>query len=122
MDLHTSSITQRIVSDYLEDSAGFEAHLEQLRSTYKEKMRYFAKQLDLQLPTFEYTKPKGGMFIYGKLRGVDTMALVLRCLAHGVVFVPGCEFGGANDEIRFNFTHSSFEEIREGLERIKQCL
>jgi len=62
------------------------------------------------------------MFIYGKLKGVDTMALVRRCLAHGVVFVPGCEFGGAKDEIRFNFTHSSFEEIREGLERISAVL
>jgi len=122
MDLHTSSITQRIVSHYLEDTVHFKTHLEQLRSTYKKKMLYFSEQLDLHLPTFEYTKPKGGMFIYGRLRGVDTMALVQRCLAHGVVFVPGCEFGGAKDEIRFNFTHSSFEEICEGLERIKLCL
>lgn len=122
MDLHTSSITQRIVSDYLEDSSHFEAHLAQLRGTYKEKMLYFAKQLDLHLPTFEYTPPKGGMFIYGRLKGVDTMALVQRCLEHGIVFVPGREFGGAKDEIRFNFTHSSFKEIREGLERIKSVL
>jgi len=122
IDLHTSSITQRIVSHYLEETAPFQAHLKQLRSTYKEKMLYFSEQLDLYLPTFEYTKPKGGMFIYGRLKGVDTMVLVQRCMAHGVVFVPGYEFGGAKDEIRFNFTHSSFEEIRKGLERIREVL
>jgi len=31
-------------------------------------------------------------------------------------------FGGKSDEIRFNFTHSSLAQIREGLERIKQTL
>ena len=32
------------------------------------------------------------------------------------------EFGGANDEIRFNFTHSSFDEIAEGVERIRSVM
>jgi len=122
MDLHTSSITQRMVSSYLEGTEDFEAHLASLRNAYQSKMRYFAKQLTIHLPSFTFTPPKGGMFIYGKLIGVDTTALVQRCLAHGVVFVPGAEFGGASDEIRFNFTHSSLEEIDEGLKRIKGVL
>ena len=62
------------------------------------------------------------MFIYGKFNGVDSRALVKECLKNGVVFVPGIEFGGADDEIRFNFTHSSFEEITEGLKRIKSVI
>jgi DNA-binding transcriptional MocR family regulator len=62
------------------------------------------------------------MFIYGKFEGVNAMLLVQKCLEKGVVFVPGSEFGGKADEIRFNFTHSSFTQIREGLKRIKQCL
>ena len=119
MDLHTSGITQRIVSEYLKDGESFEKHLQRLRISYKEKMRYFSKELDLHLPNFEYKQPKGGMFIYGRFRGVDSRALVQKCLEKGVVFVPGIEFGGANDEIRFNFTHSGFEEITEGLKRIK---
>ncbi|SFV90670.1 Transcriptional regulator, GntR family domain / Aspartate aminotransferase [hydrothermal vent metagenome] len=122
MDLHTSSITQRMVSAYLEETEHFEAHLASLRDAYQNKMHYFAKQLAIHLPSFTFTPPKGGMFIYGKLNGVDTMALVRRCLEQGVVFVPGVEFGGANDEIRFNFTHSSFREIEEGLKRLKKVL
>ncbi len=122
MDLHTSGITQRMVWEYLKDGTSFEKHLQTLRVAYQEKMHYFCQQLDLHLPSFEYTQPKGGMFIYGCFRGVDTRALVQECLVKGIVFVPGAEFGGANDEIRFNFTHSSFEEIAEGLKRIKSVL
>ncbi len=122
MDLHTSSITQAIAYEYLKDSEQFKEHLETLCSAYKEKMLYFANALDEILPSFEYLHPKGGMFIYGRFEGVDTTHLVQKCLKKGVVFVPGIEFGGKVDEIRFNFTHSSFSQIYEGLERIKQCL
>jgi len=122
MDLHTSSITQAIAYEYLKDTEQFNEHLETLRSVYKEKMLYFANTLDEILPSFEYEHPKGGMFIYGRFEGVDTILLVQKCLEKGVVFVPGAEFGGKADEIRFNFTHSSLAQIREGLERIKECL
>ena len=48
--------------------------------------------------------------------------LVQKCLEKGVVFVPGSEFGGAKDEIRFNFTHSSFAQMYEGLKKIQLFL
>ena len=66
--------------------------------------------------------PKGGMFIYGRLKGIDTMALLRRCLDEGVIFVPGCEFDGKRDEIRFNFSHSNLIQIKKGLEKIKRVL
>jgi 2-aminoadipate transaminase len=122
MDLHTSSITQAIAYEYLQDTEQYREHLETLRSACKEKMFYFANALDEILPNFEYKRPKGGMFIYGRFEGVDTTHLVQKCLEKGVVFVPGREFGGRSDEIRFNFTHSSPSQIREGLERIKSVL
>ena len=122
MDLHTSSITQAIAYEYLKDSKQFNEHLETLRSAYKKKMLYFANILDEILPGFEYIRPKGGMFIYGRLEGVNTTHLVQKCLEKGVVFVPGAEFGGKTDEIRFNFTHSNFTEIRKGIRRIKESM
>jgi len=122
MDLHTSSITQRIVYEYLLDTEGYQTHLATLRTHYQQKMNHFADLLDKYLPNFHYARPKGGMFIYGKLEGIDTMKLVRECIEHGVVFVPGCEFGGAFDEIRFNYTHSTFEEMERGLKRIKAVL
>jgi len=122
MDLHTSSITQAIAYEYINDSEQFKEHLDMLRSAYKKKMLYFAKALDEILPSFEYVRPQGGMFIYGRFEGIDTTHLVQKCLEKGVVFVPGSEFGGKADEIRFNFTHSSLAQIREGLERVQKTL
>jgi len=88
MDLHTSGITQRMVWEYLKDGTLYEKHLQTLRVAYQEKMRYFSKQLDLHLPSFEYTQPKGGMFIYGRFKGVDTRALVQECPNHEIEIPP----------------------------------
>lgn len=125
MDLHTNSIAQRIIDDYLSDSEKFQRHLETIRSSYSEKMEFFAKALDEFLPMFHYNKPKGGMFIYGALDGISTSDLVQKCLQKNVVFVPGREFyldGSIDNEIRFNFTNSSKEKVIEGLQIIYSVL
>ncbi|WP_428739058.1 PLP-dependent aminotransferase family protein [Sulfurimonas sp.] len=117
MDLHTNSVAQRIIDVYLEDT-DFEAHLKVLRQTYAQKMKQFTQALDQYLPQFHYIKPQGGMFIYGSLDGVDTTELVYRCLEKGVVFVPGAEFyqdGRGKNEIRFNFTRTTQEQMQEGI-------
>jgi len=121
MDLHTNGLSQCILNDYLNDTHNFYSHLKNLRAAYKHKMLLFKKYLDLYLPAFEYIEPKGGMFIYGKLPNIDTSELVKMCLKNDVVFVPGIEFyneNKAHDEIRFNFTHTNEEQIKQGLSKI----
>lgn len=125
MDLHTNGLVQHILNRYLEDDDSYSNHLNRLRITYSEKMRYFATMLDIYLPGFIYTKPKGGMFIYGRFDDIDTSYLLKKCLEKGVLFVPGNEFyihQASNSEIRFNFTNSSKEEIKKGLTIIKEII
>ncbi len=122
MDLHTNSISQRIVYHYLQDNIGFERHLTQLRKHYKQKMEHFSNLLENYLPNFKFIRPKGGMFIYGRFEGVETTKLVYRCLQEGVVFVPGSEFGAASDTVRFNFTNSSLEQMEFGIKKIAKLL
>ena len=58
------------------------------------------------------------MFIYGRLPGTDTKALVNRCLETGVAFVPGSEFypqEPVHDEMRLNFTHTNPEQMKRGI-------
>jgi 2-aminoadipate transaminase len=78
------------------------------------------------MPEFKHEKPKGGMFLYGTFgQGVDTFALVQECLKKKVVYVPGNQFyidKVPNGEIRFNYTHSNFEQIEKGIKLIKSCL
>jgi len=125
MDLHTNGLSQYILNDYLEDIKQYQNHISILRQEYKSKMLCFKKYLELYLPNFEYVEPKGGMFFYGKLPNINTSLFVQECLKKDVVFVPGVEFYNddvVQDEIRFNFTHSSCEEIKKGLVVMKEVL
>ncbi|XPV70424.1 MAG: PLP-dependent aminotransferase family protein [Halarcobacter sp.] len=125
VDLHSSGISQYILDEYLKDSSRYKEHLKNLRVEYKNKMHTFASALDELLPQFEYEKPKGGMFIYGKLPNIDTYKLVYEALKKKVVYVPGSEFYITReicDEIRFNFTHSSKEEVKIGIQRLKELI
>ena len=125
MDLHTNGLVQHILDDYLKDETHYKKHLEILRFTYHDKMEFFAQMIAELLPNFIFEKPKGGMFIYGRFENVDTSALLEKCLEKKVLFVPGVEFythNKINNEIRFNFTNASKEEIRKGLNTIKNRL
>ena len=125
MDLHTNGLAQHILNNYLENEKNFSKHKAMLRRVYKFKMRIFSSYLDELLPEFNYKKPQGGMFIYGKLEGVDTKYLVYECLKQGVVFVPGGEFYNnniINNEIRFNFTNCSATQIFKGLRIIRNVI
>jgi len=125
MDLHTNGLSQYILNDYLNNMQQYEVHLNHLREEYKSKMLVFKKYLELYLPSFKYVEPKGGMFIYGTLQDVDTSKFVVECLKNDVVFVPGIEFYNDDlikNQIRFNYTHSTPADIREGLLIIKKAL
>lgn len=125
MDLHTNGLAQHILYNYLHETNDFKDHLSILRKHYEEKMQIFSQALDELIPEFIYTKPEGGMFIYGKLPNINTTLLVRKCLEEGVVFVPGSEFYSKDtrsDEIRFNFTHCNSENIYKGLKLIQKIL
>lgn len=126
IDLHSSGFVQYILAEYLKDEAKYEKHLQSIRDDYKVKADYFSEQLNLIIPEFKHQKPKGGMFLYGSFKDkIDTFALIEKCLKKKVVYVPGNQFyidKIPNSEIRFNYTHSSFEQIEKGIKLIKSCL
>lgn len=126
IDLHSCGISQYILAEYLKDEENYEKHLQKIRDDYKSKADYFSEQLNLIMPEFKHQKPKGGMFLYGTFKDkIDTFALVEKCLEKKVVFVPGNQFyieKIPNNEIRFNFSHCSFEDIKKGIQLIKDSL
>jgi len=124
IDLHSCSISQYILDNYLEDKNRYETHLASLRTSYKVKMDIFSKSLQENLSDFRFKEPKGGMFIFGSLPNVDTFELVQKCIRENVVYVPANQFyldRRMSDEIRFNFTHANSTDVEEGLKRIARC-
>src|SRR3989339_468211 len=125
IDLHSCSIAQHILNNYLEDGTKYEKHLNFLRASYKMKMETFTQALKHHLSDFTFETPKGGMFLFGSLGGIDSFELVQKCMKEKVVFVPGNQFyldTRVSDEIRFNFTHTTKSEVIEGLKRIHRCI
>ena len=126
IDLHSCGISQYILTEYLKDEQKYEKHLQEIRDDYSKKANFFSEQLNLIMPEFKHEKPKGGMFLYGTFENeIDTFALVQECLKKKVVYVPGNQFyidKVPNAEIRFNYTHSTFEQIEKGIKLIKSCL
>lgn len=87
IDLHSCGISQHILDEYLKDENRYKMHLQTIRNDYKTKMNFFAQTLEEVLPEFTFTKPKGGMFLYGKFNDLDSFELVQRCMKNRVVFV-----------------------------------
>ncbi|NVJ53702.1 MAG: PLP-dependent aminotransferase family protein [Campylobacteraceae bacterium] len=123
LDLHTSTLNQMIINQYLEDNDLFE-HIKLIRKDYKSKMQYMASCMKKYLPSFKFEKSKGGMFIYGKFE-VDSLELAKKALEKNVAFVPSCVFD-VNEEkstyARFNFTNSSKSQIKAGIKTIAKIL
>jgi len=125
IDLHSCSIAQYTLNNYLDNSFKYKNHLQSLRNAYKSKMENFALMLKEYLPEFIFSKPNGGMFIFGYIKDIDTFKLVQECIKQKVLFVPANQFyldKQISNEIRFNFTHSSVVDVETGLKKISIVL
>lgn len=123
MDLHTPTLNQMLINEFLEENS-LDKHLEIVRNDYESKMNFMSKCFKQYLPSFEFAKPKGGMFIYGKFQ-CDGMLLAKKCLEQNVAFVPASVFynyENISNEARFNFTNANFEDIEKGIKIISKVL
>ena len=73
-----------------------------------------------------WTKPQGGMFLWGVLpENVDAAEVLKIAIERKVAFVPGAAFhpnGGGANTMRLNFSFSSPDVIREGITRLGTTL
>jgi len=123
LDLHTPTLNQMILNQFLEDNDLFE-HLKIVRDNYKDKMEFMSNCFKKYIPSFKFEKPKGGMFIYGRF-DEDSFKLAKEVLKKNIAFVPAQVFFADNKktkEARFNFTNSSKIEIEKGIKEISKIL
>ncbi|GAB1471493.1 PLP-dependent aminotransferase family protein [Chloroflexota bacterium] len=125
-DLNTSSFTQQIAFEV--SKGGFlDEHVKLIRSTYKERRDVMLEMMDEMFPPeMRWTRPQGGMFLWGVMpEGVDAAEVLKIAVERKVAFVPGTAFhpnGGGANTMRLNFSYSSPEKIREGVERLGSTL
>ncbi|MDR5833387.1 PLP-dependent aminotransferase family protein [Caballeronia sp. LZ034LL] len=121
-DLHTPSLTQRIVYEVVKD--GFlDQHVPKIRTLYRDQCEAMLDALQRHMPAgVEWNRPEGGMFVWLTLpKHIDTMKLLEQSVAQNVAFVPGGPFyanTAAHNTLRLSFVTVPPATIDEGVGRL----
>lgn len=125
-DLHTSTISQREISKYIE-LYDFDANIVKIKDVYRRRRDIMLQTMKAEFPeTIKFTYPQGGLFLWVELPlHIKARELLLRCLKDNVAFVPGDSFfpnGGVENTLRLNYSNMSEERIVEGIKRLAKVI
>lgn len=125
-DLHTSTLSQLMTSEYLK-TGRLPAQIKMIREVYRQKYQTFSQELDAELgDIMTFHKPKGGMFLWAKMsNGMNTTAWLEKTLSNGVVYVPGEFFYCSEPDhstLRMSFVTATEEQLKEAVRRLKISL
>jgi len=125
-DLHTATFNQ-IVAFEVARGGFLDRHIWLIRRVYGERRNIMLDAMEeLFPPGVQWTKPKGGLFLWGMLpQGMDTTEMFKVAVERKVAFVPGTSFyalGGGENTMRLNFSYSSPDLIQIGIERLGNLL
>lgn len=124
-DTHTSNLTQAIADAFLRRGL-LSGHLASILPIYTERLNAMLEGLERFFPdTFRYTRPEGGLFVWGETAGKQDMPAILKRSTQElkVAFVPGQFFfvdpaTMGQNTMRLNFSSATPERILVGLERL----
>lgn len=127
VDLHTSTYTQALAAEYLK--GGYvNNQIEKIIGLYKPKFFAMLDAIDEYFPKdFKWSKPDGGMFIWGEgPKGMDMEIINANSIKKNVGFVPG-KFFYPNPEdgietMRLNFTNVSEEQIKKAIKLLSEVI
>lgn len=126
VDLHTSTLAQRIVHRVVTRPGFLHAHVSRMIPLYRRRAEALAGALRAQLGgAVEFEEPEGGMFIWARLPGVDTDTLLPAAVVNGVAFVPGSAFaveGCDRSGLRLSYATVPPGELDEAVCRLVAAL
>ncbi len=125
-DLCTNPFGQYVAWKYIASGA-LDEHLEKIKKLYNEKRLTMLEAMDEHFPEeAKWKRPEGGMFIWVTLpEYINTREMFEKALQKNVAYVVGDAFYVENEgynTMRLNFSHSSEEEIKEGIERLGKVI
>jgi 2-aminoadipate transaminase len=125
-DLHTSSFTQAIVYQYLQDN-DINQHIQIIREAYGRQLQAMLESIDRYFPDgVSHTHPCGGMFVWAALpSSLSSRELLDLAIKDKVIFVPGDQFfvdKEVNNTMRLNFSCTNEETTRTGIERLGKAI
>jgi len=125
-DLCSAAFPQYIIYEYMKRGLLYQ-HIEKIREAYGKKRDIMISAMKRYFPeSVTWTEPTGGMFLWVTLpKGCDTARMFERALEKNVAYVIGKAFyleDDGHNAMRLNFSHSTFEEIEEGIRRLGETI
>src|SRR4030066_1262934 len=117
--LCVSAFSQRIAYEYFSDPS-WQENIEKFKGIYSKRRDVMLNTLEDSFPKgAEWSRPKGGFFIWLKLPDyLDTKEILADAVRNKVAFVPGSGFyadGGGKNEARLAYCTESTERIEKGI-------
>lgn len=125
-DLHTATFNQ-IVAYEVARGGFLDEHVHHIRRVYHERRDAMLEAMERYFPPgVEWTRPQGGLFLWGTLpEPLDSKVVLQSAIKQKVAFVPGAPFfpcGGGENTMRLNFSYCTPDAIREGIARLGHVL
>ena len=122
-DVHTSNLTQAIVDRFIRE--GFlPGHIARISKDYAAQMNAMTEELERFPEGVTFTRPEGGLFIWVELpEALNALELLPKAIEKHVAYVPGTHFfanGGHLNTLRLNFSNSTIEQIRTGMNALRE--
>ncbi len=125
-DLCTNPFGQYVAWKYISEGI-LDEHLEKIKKLYNKKRLTMLEAMEEHFPEeADWNRPEGGMFIWAKLpEYVNTRDMFDKAVQKNVAYVVGDAFfveDHGYNTMRINFTHSSEEEIKEGIKNLGEVI
>ena len=124
-DAGTGAVEQMMVAEYFGNH--FKAHLDMLLPKLKRKLDVMIEAVEREFGTAaEFTAPKGGIFFWMRIPGVDTDRLNEAALKHDLHFNPGAGWSTADANprakecLRLCFALGTEDEINRGVAKLAE--
>ncbi|MBI4467786.1 MAG: PLP-dependent aminotransferase family protein [Acidobacteria bacterium] len=121
-DLHSSTLTQRTVMQYLIDNS-IDDHIAYIRRAYGARCQTMLDGLERYFPSGTgWTRPEGGLFLWASLpEALEAEVVFEAALSSKVAIVPGASFfaeGRPHHFMRLNFSNQPPDRISEGIRKL----
>lgn len=125
-DLQTSTTTQMILSQFLDDN-DLEAHIDEIIKVYGKRKNVMVDAMKKYFPEeVTFTNPEGGLFLWVTLpEGLNARDIAVKAIEQKVAFVPGGAFYPESPEenhFRLNYSCMPEDKIEEGIKRLGEVL
>jgi DNA-binding transcriptional MocR family regulator len=119
-DVHTNSVTQMELVNFLENNS-IDDHIQELIKLYGNRRDVMVESIEAYFPKdVKVTHPEGGLFLWIELpENINTKEMLKKAVDKNVGYVPGGAFYPNNRQentIRLNFSNMKEDHIKEGIQ------